>query len=139
MSGLPPLRNLNAHRDARGTLVAIEGPGDVPFAIARVYYILAGDGSPRGFHAHRELQQMMICVAGSCRIVLDDGRERAEHRLDRPDQGLFVRSMTWREMHDFASGTILLVLASEPFDEADYIRDYNAFLAEVETGHGRGG
>ena len=131
MTAPSPPRRLNAHDDLRGTLVSIEGSSDLPFAIARVYYIVAGDGSPRGFHAHRTLQQMMICVHGSCRVILDNGRERSEHILDRPDEGLPVGPMTWREMHDFSPGTVLLVLASAPFDDADYIRDYDVFVREV--------
>lgn len=131
MDSLHPLTRLTAHDDQRGRLVSIEGLSDVPFAIARVYYILAGDGSPRGFHAHRTLQQLMICVAGSCRIVLDDGREQSEFRLARADEGLLVGPMTWREMHDFEAGTVLLVIASERFDEADYIRDYDDFQREA--------
>lgn len=133
MTELSPIRRLQMHEDARGRLVAVEGSNDLPFAIARVYYILPGDGSARGFHAHKALRQLMICVAGSCRIVLDDGTARTEHQLERPDEGLLVGRMTWREMHDFSADAILLVLASEPFDEADYIRDYEAFLAEVRA------
>jgi len=131
MDSLHPLNRLTVHDDQRGKLISVEGLSDVPFAIARVYYILAGDGSPRGFHAHRKLQQLMICVAGSCRVVLDDGAQRSEFQLARPDEGLFVGEMTWREMHDFAPGTVLLVLASERFDETDYIRDYYGFQREL--------
>jgi len=108
----------------------------VPFEIARVYYILPGDGEPRGFHAHRALEQLMICVAGSCRIDLDRGAGRVEHRLKCPDEALFVGTMTWREIHDLSPDAVLLVLASHHFDEADYIRDYDAFLAEATIAHG---
>ena len=130
----PPLIPLRTHEDARGKLVSIEGLRDLPFEIARVYYILGSEGAPRGFHAHKSLQQLMVSVHGSCRVVLDDGCHRSEYRLDRPDEGLFVGSMTWREMHDFSDGSVLLVLASAPFDEQDYVRDYEQFLREVEAG-----
>ena len=128
MTKLQPLRRLKVHDDPRGRLVSVEGSADLPFNIARIYYILPENGSPRGFHAHKALQQLMICVTGSCRIVLDDGTTRSEHLLLRPDEGLFVDKMTWREMHDFSPDAVLLVLASEPFDEEDYIRDYNDFI-----------
>ena len=134
MTELQKLRHLKVHEDTRGRLVSVEGLSDVPFEIARVYYILPGDGSPRGFHAHKDLEQLMICVAGSCRIILDDGRSRSDYRLDQPDRGLMVGPMTWREMHDFSEDTVLLVLASKPFDERDYIRDYNDFVREVKAG-----
>ena len=123
-----PLVSLKAHADDRGILVAIEGTRDVPFNIERVYFIKSGNGLPRGFHAHKALQQIMICVQGSCRIVLDDGAVRSEYELNRPDQGLLVGRMTWREMHDFSPDAVLLVIASEKFDEEDYIRDYDDFL-----------
>ena len=135
MTDLSPLRRLWVHKDRRGRLISIEGSTDLPFDIARVYYILPGIGSARGFHAHRSLEQLMICVAGSCRIVLDDGASRSEHLLNRPDEGLLVGPMTWREMHDFSSDAILLVLASGRFDEDDYIRDYDEFLKQLR-GHG---
>jgi dTDP-4-dehydrorhamnose 3,5-epimerase-like enzyme len=121
---------LTVHRDERGSLVSIEGQRDVPFAIARVYYIVASDGSARGFHAHRRLEQLMICVHGGCRITLDDGQARSEHVLDRPDTGLFIGRMTWREMHDFSGDCVLLVIASAAYDEGDYIRDYDEFRRE---------
>jgi dTDP-4-dehydrorhamnose 3,5-epimerase len=122
---------LTLHEDARGALVSIESSVDVPFDIRRVYYLLGRPGSSRGFHAHKTLRQLMVCVAGSCRVVLDDGRSRSDYVLERPDQALLVEAMMWREMHDFAEGTVLLVLASAHYDEADYIRDYDEFLREA--------
>ncbi|MBA3511526.1 MAG: WxcM-like domain-containing protein [Sphingomonas sp.] len=113
-------------------LVSIEAK-DVPFPINRVYYILAAEGASRGFHAHRRLDQLMICVKGSCRLIVDDGRERREVTLDRPDRGLHIGRMQWREMHDFTADSVVLVLASAPHDEADYIRDYESFLAETRA------
>ena len=121
--------NLKSVVDDRGRLVAVEGGIDVPFEIRRLYYLtdLKSD-IPRGFHAHRKLQQVAVCVAGRCRMVLDDGARREEAWLDAPDKGLFIGNMMWREMHDFSPDCVLLVIASEPFSEADYIRDYDEFL-----------
>jgi dTDP-4-dehydrorhamnose 3,5-epimerase-like enzyme len=126
-----PLVRLSMHEDARGFLVAIEAARDLPFPIERVYYILANPGTSRGFHAHKTLQQLMIAVRGSCRILLDSGQDRSSYLLDRPDVGLSVGAMIWREMHDFSDDCVLLVLASSAYDEADYIRDYDAFLREL--------
>ncbi len=123
------LVELQVRGDERGSLVAIEGERDLPFAIARVYYIFGTKaGVDRGFHAHRRLRQLAVCVAGSCTMILDDGRSRVAVRLDRPTQGLEIGPMIWREMRDFSDDCVLMVLASEPYDEADYIRDHDAFL-----------
>lgn len=116
--------------DHRGSLIAIEAMADIPFEIARVYYLY--DTTPdaaRGFHAHRALNQFAVCVAGSCDMVLDDGEVRTTVRLDDPATGLVIGPSIWREMHDFAPGTVLMVLADRHYDEHDYIRDYDAFLA----------
>ena len=118
--------------DPRGKLVALEGMGQIPFAIARVYYLY--DTTPdvvRGRHAHLALQQWLVCISGSCRIILDDGRERRDVVLDDPATGLLIDALVWREMTDFSPGAVLLVLASEVYNEADYIRDYDRFLATV--------
>ena len=120
------------HGDDRGQLVAIEAMQDLPFEIKRVYYIYDTlPGVRRGYHAHRCLQQILVCVHGSCKIHLDDGRETAEVLLDKPYEGLYISNDTWREMYDFSEGAVLLVLASEHYDEADYIRDYQQFLKLV--------
>ena len=116
--------------DERGSLVALEIGQEkaVPFEIKRVYYIYhTAPGVSRGFHAHKALKQVAICVAGSCRMVLDDGHTRKETWLECPTKGLLIESMTWREMHDFSENCVLLVLASDHYDEADYIRDYDDF------------
>jgi len=128
------LNPLLAHVDERGTLIAIEGGIDLPFNIARVYYLVGSSGAARGFHAHRALDQLMVCAAGSVRVIVDDGRRRQEVVLDRPDVGLHVGKMKWREMHDFSPDCVLLVLASAHHDEKDYIRDYRQFLATFESG-----
>lgn len=114
--------------DERGSLVALEGEKTVPFNIKRVYYIFGThQGVARGFHAHLNLQQVAICVTGRCRMVLDDGTSREEAWLDSPTKGLVIGNFVWREMHDFSPDCVLLVLASEHYDENDYIRDYSAF------------
>ena len=123
------------HEDARGKLVSVEGASDLPFEIARVYYIIANPGAARGFHAHKSLEQLLICVSGSCTVLVDDGAERREVLLDRPDVGLYDRPLHWLEMRDFSSDCVLLVLASAPHEESDYIRDYDEFLAAA---HARG-
>ena len=120
--------------DERGSLVAVEIGMDkaVPFDIKRVYYIYHTEqGVSRGYHAHKNLKQVAICVAGKCRMVLDDGTSREEVWLDCPTKGLVIEDLVWREMHDFSDDCVLLVLASEHYDEADYIRDYDDFLKQV--------
>ena len=118
--------------DARGKLVAIEEQKDIPFPIRRVYYIYATQpGVARGFHVHKKLEQVAVCVSGRCRMVLDDGRRRESVWLDRPDRGLYIGPMIWHEMHDFSEDCVLLVLASDVYDEEDYIRDHGEFMKAV--------
>jgi len=119
--------------DDRGSLVALEGNKSVPFDIKRVYYIFGTkEGVSRGFHAHRNLKQVAACVTGSCRFVLDNGKQREEVVLDKSTTGLLIDNLIWREMHDFSPDCVLIVLASEYYDEADYIRDYDEFLKDVK-------
>jgi dTDP-4-dehydrorhamnose 3,5-epimerase-like enzyme len=121
--------------DQRGSLVAVEIGMEkaVPFDIKRVYYIYhTAKGVSRGYHAHKNLKQVAICLAGKCRMVLDDGTSREEVWLESPTKGLVIEDGIWREMHDFSEDCVLLVLASEHYDEADYIRDYDEFLKAVE-------
>lgn len=116
--------------DERGSLVVLEGGKTVPFEIKRVYYIFGTQpGVARGFHAHRKLRQVAACVTGKCRMVLDDGKKRDEAWLDSPNKGLVIKDMVWHEMHDFSSDCVLLVLASDHYDETDYIRLYSNFVA----------
>lgn len=117
--------------DQRGGLVAIESNQSIPFEIKRLYYIFNTNHQPRGFHAHINLKQIAVCVKGSCRFILDDGKNKEVIVLDSPTQGLYIESLTWREMHDFSEDCVLLVLASEHYDETDYIRDYDDFLNKV--------
>ncbi|HAT4085754.1 TPA: WxcM-like domain-containing protein, partial [Citrobacter freundii] len=120
---------LQKHGDDRGSLVALEEENNIPFSIKRVYYIFdTKEGVRRGFHAHKELKQVAIAVKGSCRFLLDDGTERIEVVLDNPAQGLLIESYIWREMYDFSSDCVLMILANSHYDEKDYIRDYDDFL-----------
>ena len=134
---LPPgcrLVPLAVRGDARGSLVAIEGMSDIPFAIARVYYVYATvTGVTRGLHAHRALHQLAVAVSGSCTMLLDDGAQRMTVRLDDPAVGLTMGPMIWREMSDFSPDCVLMVLADAAYDEADYIRDYGEFLAMAKA------
>lgn len=117
------------HGDDRGQLVAIEEFKDIPFSVKRVYYIYdTKEGVRRGFHAHKKLEQILICVHGSCKIHLDNGTETEEVLLDKPFEGLYISNNMWREMYDFSEGAVLLVLASELYTEDDYIRNYDEFL-----------
>ena len=116
------------HSNAKGDLVSL-GSQDIPFEIMRVYYIFATSPElPRGFHAHKELEQIMICLSGHCDIILDDGLEKQRIHLSEPDEGLHVHKYYWREMHNMSSDCILLVLASKDYDPDDYIFDYQLFL-----------
>lgn len=118
--------------DDRGSLISLEEQYNIPFDIKRVYYIYDTKSDiSRGYHAHKNLEQVAICVKGSCRIVLDDGKSKESIVLDSPDKGLYIDNNKWREMHDFSDDCVLLVLASNVYDESDYIRDYEEFLRLV--------
>lgn len=114
--------------DDRGSLVALEAQKSIPFDVKRVYYIFGTQpGVSRGFHAHRALQQVAVCVTGKCRMILDNGTQKQEVWLDSPTKGVLIGDLVWREMHDFSPDCVLLVLASEHYDETDYIRNYEDF------------
>lgn len=116
-----------------GTLSFFESERHIPFDIRRVYYIYDVQGnSRRGFHAHRDLQQVLFCIHGSCKLLLDNGTEQVNVLLDNPAEGLLIENPIWREMYDFSPGAVLLVMASHYYDEADYIRDYDEFLAFIK-------
>ncbi len=119
--------------DERGYLIAIESLKNIPFIIKRVYYIFGTKPNVRrGFHAHKNLKQMLIAVAGSCKILLDDGKNnKQELLLNSPNQALLIEDMIWHEMFDFSSDCVLLVLASDYYNESDYIRNYQDFLNYV--------
>jgi dTDP-4-dehydrorhamnose 3,5-epimerase-like enzyme len=115
--------------DDRGSLVALEGNKTVPFNIKRVYYIFGTQpGVSRGFHAHKALKQVAVCITGKCRMLLANGTEEAEVWLDDPARGIAIEEMVWHEMHDFSPDCVLLVMASENYDESDYIRSYEDFI-----------
>ena len=125
---LVKILDLPIRGDDRGSLIAIEQSQTIPFDIKRVYYIFGTQPNvARGFHAHRALSQLLVCVSGSCDVILDNGVQRETMTLDRPDKGLLVESMIWREMHRFSDDCVLLVLASNNYSEDDYIRDYSEF------------
>ena len=121
--------------DERGSLISLEGNKNIPFDIKRIYYIFnTKKGVERGFHAHINLKQIAIAVKGSCTFVLDDGQKRKEVNLSNPNQGLFIEGLIWREMKDFSEDCVLIVLASEHYNEKDYIRSYDKFLEVVKNG-----
>ncbi|MFD2442779.1 sugar 3,4-ketoisomerase [Bacillus sp. CGMCC 1.16607] len=125
--------------DQRGSLVALEQFKNIPFEIKRVYYIYGNKHKKaRGFHAHYDLQQVLICVSGSCKVIVDNGKDRKEYKLDKPNQGLIVDRYIWREMYDFSDDCVLFVLASDYYDENDYIRNYEEYLIAVNKLKRRG-
>ena len=120
------------HGDDRGMLVALEEYKDIPFEIKRVYYMYdTKKNVHRGFHAHKSLEQILICIHGSCKVLLDNGTEKKIVSLEKPYEGLYIANNMWREMYDFSEDAVLMVLASEYYKEEDYIRDYNEFLRMV--------
>jgi dTDP-4-dehydrorhamnose 3,5-epimerase-like enzyme len=121
--------------DSRGNLTFIEGNRHIPFEIKRVYYLYdVPGGEVRGGHAHRGLKQFIIATSGSFDVILDDGCNKKRFHLNRSYYGLYVCPMIWREIDNFSSGSVCLVLASETYDENDYIRDYTQFLKEIKRG-----
>ena len=120
------------HGDDRGMLVALEEYKDIPFEIKRVHYMYdTKKDVHRGFHAHKSLEQILICIHGSCKVLLDNGTEKKIVSLEKPYEGLYIANNMWREMYDFSEDAVLMVLASEYYKEEDYIRDYNEFLRMV--------
>ncbi|KAF0285587.1 hypothetical protein BA899_01940 [Spiribacter sp. SSL99] len=129
------LIDLPAVSDPRGDLTFVEGGNHVPFQIRRVYYLYnVPVDSERGGHAHHDLEQVIFALSGSFRITVDDGRERREHWLRDPRGGLYINRLIWREIDAFSQGAVCMVLASQPYDEADYIRDYDEFTAAITAG-----
>ena len=120
--------DIRKYTDNRGYLSVIEGGEDIPFEIKRIYYLYMVPEAARGAHAHKELQQLLVATSGSVDITLDDGQEKKTFHLDRPWKGLLVVPGLWRDLDNFSGGTVLMCLASERYDEGDYIRDYDEFL-----------
>lgn len=119
--------------DPRGNLSFIEGGQHIPFDIKRVYYLYdVPGGSDRGSHAHKNLHQFIVAMSGSFDVVLDDGQQKHRFHMNRSHYGLYVCPMMWRDLDNFSSGAVCMVLASAHYDEADYIRDYDQFLAAAE-------
>ena len=122
------------HGDERGSLIALEENKNIPFMVKRVYYMFdTKQGVHRGFHAHKTLKQILFCPSGACTILLDSGSEKGHVRLDKPTEGLYLESGIWREMYDFTPDAVLMVLASDYYDESDYIRDYSEFLNYINA------
>ena len=114
--------------DVRGSLVVVDQSCGVSFDIKRVYYIFGtATGMSRGFHAHKNLHQMAVCITGSCKMVIDDGVSREDVQLNSPFKAIDLPPKLWHEMHDFSTDCVLLVLASDYYDEGDYVRDYSEF------------
>ena len=127
--------NLPRINDPRGNLTFVESGRHIPFDIRRVYYLYdVPGGSERGGHAHKGLQQLIIAMSGSFDIHLDDGYSKKTIHLNRSYDGLFICPMIWREIDNFSSGAVCMVLASDFYDEEDYYRDYDVFLRDAKNG-----
>ncbi|HEH4547374.1 TPA: WxcM-like domain-containing protein [Campylobacter coli] len=125
--------NFNVKSDSRGSLIALENLKEIPFEVKRIYYIYdTKPDFPRGAHAHKELEQVLIMMEGSCELVLNDGKDIKNIILNRPDMGIFIGKNIWREMKNFSYGAKLLVLASDFYNEKEYIRNYDEFLRIVK-------
>lgn len=121
-------------RDPRGNLSFIEGGRHIPFSIKRVFYVYdVPGGETRGGHAHRTNSEILVAVSGALDVILTDGQTEVQHRLDRANKGLYVPPGLWITMPNFTTGTVLLVLASEEYDESGYIRDYDQYLQYAES------
>lgn len=128
------LISFDVHEDSRGSLIAVEQFKEIPFEIKRVYYMWGTDkGIVRGKHAHKDLQQVLICLNGSCKVSTFDGKTKTEYNLKNPKDGLLISGLVWREMYDFSQDAVLMVIASDHYNEDDYIRDYETFLELVRN------
>ena len=120
---------MDKHHHETGNITVIENGKTIPFDVKRVYYLYdIPGGESRGAHAHKELKQLIIAASGSFEVTLDDGNVKRTFHLNRPYQGLYIVPGIWRTLDDFSSGSVCLVLASNGYDEGDYIRDYDKFL-----------
>ena len=124
----PQIIDIPVAHDKRGNLSVVEGKRTIPFGIKRVYYLYdVPGGTKRGGHAHRKLEQLIIAASGSFTVVLHNGKKKESYTLNRSNVGLYIPRMTWREIENFSSGAVCLVLASEYYDESDYIRNFKEF------------
>jgi dTDP-4-dehydrorhamnose 3,5-epimerase-like enzyme len=130
----PTLINFKPLGDERGNLIALEAEKSVPFPIRRVYYLFGTKaGVERGFHSHKALNQVAVAVTGSCKMVLDDAQSKTSVLLDSSVKGVLIEPKVWHYMKDFTADCVLLILADQHYDEADYIRDYDQFLQSIKT------
>ncbi len=120
--------DIRRYSDSRGYLSVVENGIDIPFEIKRIYYLYMVPEVARGAHAHKELQQLLIATSGSVDVIMDDGTNKQTFHLDRPWKGLLIPPGLWRDLENFSGGTVLMCLASEKYDAADYIRNYQEFL-----------
>ena len=122
------LMDIRRYSDTRGYLSVVENDLDIPFAIKRIYYLYMVPEVARGAHAHKALQQLLIATSGSVEVIMDDGQNKKSFLLDKPWKGLLIPPGLWRDLENFSHDAVLLCLASEKYEEKDYIRDYNEFL-----------
>jgi dTDP-4-dehydrorhamnose 3,5-epimerase-like enzyme len=128
MPAAPKIISIPVAHDKRGNLSVVEGNQTIPFNIKRIYYLYdVPGGTKRGGHAHRKLEQLIIAASGSFTVVLHNGKKKESFTLNRSNMGLYIPKMTWREIENFSSGAVCLVLASEHYDESDYIRNFKEF------------
>lgn len=127
---------INFHEiiDERGVLISLESNRNIPFEIKRVYYLFGLSDKERGFHAHKNLKQILICLKGCCTIELDDGITSKLFTLNKPSEGIFIDKNIWRVMKDFSPDCLIMVLASDYYNESDYIRNYEEFISYITNG-----
>lgn len=121
--------DIRRYSDTRGYLSVVENDLDIPFEIKRIYYLYMVPAVARGAHAHKQLRQLLIATSGAVDVIMDDGAQKKTFHLDKPWEGLLIPSGLWRDLENFSSDAVLLCIASEKYDAADYIRDYEEFLA----------
>jgi hypothetical protein len=130
--GFANLVDLPVVTDPRGDLTFIEGENHIPFPIRRVYYLYnVPVNAERGGHAHHDLEQVVFALSGSFRIKIDNGSTKSEYWLSNPQKGLYINKLIWREMDCFSQGAVCMVLASHPYDESDYLREYDDFISII--------
>ena len=125
--------NFNVHSDKRGNLISLADNKEIPFKIKRIYYTLnMPNKAIRGGHAHKRLDEVMVCLHGSCDFVLDDGKEKITITLDRPNKGLYIKANVWRDFRNFSPDCVVILIASDYYDTEDYIRDYDEYLKSIK-------